>query len=334
MTKNPVATIYDVADKAGVSISTVSRFLNTPDKVNAETGQRIRLAMDSLSYIRHGNTGTRQSRQTARIGVLAPFFPAPSFVERMQGMTSIFHEANSEMLVYSIDSPSQFDNHVRTGYFTKRLDGIIVMAMLLTEENARQLHRSGLQVVLIEQHHPLFCCIECDNIKGGALAAEYFLSRGYESCGYIGQSTPLPYSLQPSELRIRGYQDALSSAGRRLDPDFVRLGEVSADDGYRMAMELLSHKKRPRALFAMCDLQAFGIIKAARKLKLRVPEDIAILGFDDIEAADYMELTTISQSLKESGRLAAELVLGRMREPDRPLRNIQLRVSVVERSSA
>ena len=78
MTKNPVATIYDVADKAGVSISTVSRFLNTPDKVNAETGQRIRLAMDSLSYIRHGNTGTRQSRQTARIGVLAPFFPAPS----------------------------------------------------------------------------------------------------------------------------------------------------------------------------------------------------------------------------------------------------------------
>jgi len=76
------------------------------------------------------------------------------------------------------------------------------------------------------------------------------------------------------------------------------------------------------------------VIKAARRLKLQVPKDIAILGFDDIEAADYMELTTISQSLKESGRLAAELVLGRMREPDRPLRNIQLRVSVVERGSA
>jgi LacI family transcriptional regulator len=334
MTKNPVATIYDVADKAGVSISTVSRFLNTPDKVNADTGQRIRSSMETLSYIRHGNAGTRQSRQTARIGVLAPFFPAPSFVERMQGMTAIFHDANCEMLVYSIDSPSQFDNHVRTGYFTKRLDGIIVMAMLLSEENARQLHRSGLQVVLIEQHHPLFCCIECDNIKGGALAAEYLLSKGYETCGYIGQRTPLPYSLQPSELRIRGYSDALDAAGMGLDPDFIRLGEVSVEDGCRMAMELLSQKRRPQAIFAMSDLQAFGVIKAARRLKLRVPEDIAILGFDDIEAADYMELTTISQSLKESGRLAAELVLGRMREPDRPLRNIQLRVSVVERSSA
>jgi len=328
------ATIYDVADKAGVSISTVSRFLNDPSKVATVTGARIHDAMEVLSYIRQGNAGSRQSRHPGRIGVLAPFFPAPSFVERMQGMTSVFHEADCEMLVYSIDSPEQLNNLVRTGSLTKRLDGIIVMAMLLDEVNARHLHRAGLQVVLIEQHNPLFCCIECDNVKGGALAAEYFLSRGYESFGYIGQNSPLPYSLQPSELRIRGYSDALAAAGYPLSPLCIRLGDVSFEGGYRMALDLLAGARRPRAVFVMSDLQAFGVIKAARKLSLRMPEDVAIIGFDDIEAADYMELTTISQSLKESGRLAAELILGRITEPGRPLQNVQLRVSVVERSTA
>ncbi|TFG82348.1 MAG: LacI family transcriptional regulator [Spirochaetales bacterium] len=334
MTGNPAATIYDVADQAGVSISTVSRYLNNPGKVAVRTGERIKTAMDGLSYIRHGNAGTRLSRQAGRIGVLAPFFPAPSFVERMQGMSPVLHEARCEMLIYSIDSPEQLNDYVRSGIFERRLDGIIVMAMLLDEGNAHLLHHAGMHVVLIEQHNPLFCSIECDNIRGGALAAEYFLSKGYESCGYIGQRMALPYSLQPSELRIKGYEEALKGAGHELRQDFIRLGEVSVEDGLNMALDLLGRPDRPRAVFTMSDLQAFGVIKAARKLALRVPQDIAILGFDDIEAADYMELSTISQSLKESGRLAAEQLLGRIREPERPLRNVQLRVSVVERSTA
>ncbi len=334
MTRKTAATIYDVAEKAGVSISTISRYLNNPSAVARATGERIHSVMEDLSYIRQGNTGTRQSRQTRRIGVLAPFFPAPSFIERMQGMTPVLHEENCEMLVYSIDSPEQLSKYVRTGFFERRLDGIIVMAMLLDDEVSRRLHHAGLQVVLIEQHNPHFCSIECDNIKGGVLAAEYFLGKGYESFGYIGQSIALPYSLQPSELRVKGFEDGLLAAGHALEKEFVRLGEVSVDGGFRMAMDLLSKPVRPRALFVMSDLQAFGAMKAARKLSLRLPEDVAILGFDDIEAADYMELTTISQSLKESGRLAAELLLGRIEEPERPLQNIQLRVSVVERLSA
>ncbi len=333
MTRKTQATIYDVADHAAVSITTVSRYLNNPAKVAAETRGRIKTAIENLQYIHQGNTGSRQLRHVTRIGVLAPFFPAPSFVERMQGMTPIFHEANCEMLVYSIDSLEQLNDHIRNSFLKKRLDGIIVMAMLLDEENAAYLKRLGLPVVLIEQNNPLFCSIECDNVKGGALAADYLVSRGYRSFGFIGQNISLPYSLQPSDLRIRGYTEALSGAGYELRRDFVRLGEVSVQGGFRMATELLSGPDRPAALFVMSDLQAFGAVKAAKKLSLRVPEDVAILGFDDIEAADYMELSTISQSLKESGRLAAELLLGRIDEPDRPLRNIQLRVSVVERSS-
>ncbi len=334
MTRKTQATIYDVADQADVSITTVSRYLNDPAKVACATREHIKEAIEELQYIHQGNTGSRQIRHVTRIGVLAPFFPAPSFVERMQGMTPVFHEANCEMLVYSIDSIEQLNDHIRTNFLKKRLDGIIVMAMLLDKENADFLKNAGLQVVLIEQHSPLFCSIECDNVRGGALAAEYLVSRGYRSFGYIGQNVALSYSLQPSNLRSKGYIQGLSLAGYTLRPDFVQLGEVSVQDGYRMATAILSRPDRPRALFVMSDLQAFGAVKAAKKLGLRVPEDVAILGFDDIEAADYMELSTISQSLKESGRLAAELLLGRIAEPDRPLRSIQLQVSVVERASA
>ncbi|MBU0934729.1 MAG: LacI family transcriptional regulator, partial [Spirochaetes bacterium] len=239
MIHKPAVTIYDVADQAAVSISTVSRYLNNPDKVNAETGIRIKAAIDALAYIRHGNAGTKQSRQTGRIGILVPFFPAPSFVERMQGITPVLHNANCEMLIYSIDSPQQLDNYLRNGAFTKRLDGIIVMAMSLSEHDARLVHRSGMQVVMVEQHNPLFCSIECDNVRGGALAAEYLLSKNYAPYAYIGQKTALPYSLQPSDLRIKGFQDALKAAGQPLRPEFTLLGDVSVDGGFQLAMELL-----------------------------------------------------------------------------------------------
>jgi len=333
MIKTPSATIYDVADHAAVSISTVSRYLNNPDKVNTETGSRIKAAIESLSYIRHGNAGSKLSRQTGRIGVLAPFFPAPSFIERMEGMTPVFHAGNCEMLIHSIDSPQRLNHFLQSVSCTKRLDGIIVIAMRMDDHQANHLHRSGLQVVLIEQSSPLFCSIECDNVRGGALAAEYLLSKEYWPMSYLGQDMALPYSLQPSALRIKGFSETLKNAGHELDPANIRLGEVSVEGGITLATQLLRQNPRPRSIFAMSDLQAIGAIKAARKLGLRVPEDIAILGFDDIEAADYMELTTISQSLKESGRLAAELLIGRIREPQRPLQNIQLRVSVIERAT-
>jgi LacI family transcriptional regulator len=179
----------------------------------------------------------------------------------------------------------------------------------------------------------LFSGVEADNVRGGTLAAEHFLSRGYRSCGFVGEQFLMPYSLQPSNLRRQGYEKALAAAGCPLEPRFVRLGEGSAADGFRMGLELLDLPERPRAIFAMSDLQAFGILKAARQRGLRVPEDLAVLGFDDIEAADYMELSTVSQSLNESGRLAAELLVGRIREPDRPHQTIQLKVAVVARST-
>ncbi len=334
MAENFGSTIYDVAARSGVSISTVSRFLNAPVKVNPDTALKIKTAMEQLAYIRHGNAGTRSSRQVGRVGVLSPFFPAVSFMQRMQGIAEVLRKADYELIIYSVDSLEQLEKYVHSCAFSRRLDGLIVMAMAISDENAKRLQKSGLQVVLIEQHSSYFSCIECDNVRGGALAAEHFLSKDYSPLGYIGQAEALPYSLQPSRLRLKGFRDSATAAGKPISDDHIRLGLDSVLDAQRMARELLSLRKPPRAIFAMSDLQAFGVIKAAREFGLRIPQDVAVLGFDDIEAADYMELSTISQSLNESGRLAAELLVGRIKEPGRPLQSVQLKVSVVERSTS
>ncbi|MEI8095478.1 MAG: LacI family DNA-binding transcriptional regulator [Spirochaetales bacterium] len=327
------STIYDVAEVAAVSITTVSRFLNSPEKVNAQTSRKIREAIDKLSYIPHGNTGSKSKRQVGRIGVITPFFPAPSFVQRLQGMTAVLRQHHCELVIYTVDSPEQLDEYLHSIPFAKRLDGVIIMSMQIDPAASSRLDRAGLPVVLVEQSHPSFSGVECDNRLGGALAARHFLDKGYLPCGFVGEALVPPYSLRPSEVRWQGYEEALKQAGVLVAPQHVALGETTVDSGYALGRKLLDRADRPRALFAMSDLQAIGLLKAARELGLAVPGDVALLGFDDIEAAGWLGLSTVSQNLAESGRLAAELLMSRIREPQRPQQLIHLKVEVIPRST-
>ena len=325
------STIYGVAAHAGVSISTVSRYLNSPDKVNSETARRIRSSMDHLDYFPQGITGNRVHRSFRRIGVLTPFFPAPSFVQRLQGMTAVFREAHCEMVICTVDSPEQLSEYLHSLSFLRRFDGLIIMSMHVADDEASRLLESDLHVVMIESVNEKFTCVEADNVLGGRLAARCFLDKGYVPCAFIGEQTSLPYSLQPSGLRLAGYSEALEAAGHGLLSEHIRTGKVTVEDARRMAGELLDLPMPPRAIFAMSDLQAIGVLKAARQRRIAVPGALAVLGFDNIEAADFMDLSTVSQSLEESGRAAAEILIDLIREPERTRRVVHLDVRVVER---
>jgi len=314
-----------------VSISTVSRYLNSPEKVNSETARRIKSSMDHLDYFPQGNAGTRVHRNIGRIGVLTPFFPAPSFVQRLQGMTGVFREAQCEMVVCTVDSPDQLAEYLHSLSFLRRFDGLIIMSMHVAGADALRLAASDLHVVMIESVNPMFTCVDADNVLGGRLAARCFMDKGYLPCAFVGEETSLPYSLQPSGMRLQGYREALEAAGLTLAPEHIRMGKVTVEDARRMAGELLDLPSPPRAIFAMSDLQAIGVLKAARQRGIAVPGRLAVLGFDDIEAADYMDLSTVSQSLAESGRVAAEILIDLTREPERPRRLVHMDVSVMER---
>jgi LacI family transcriptional regulator len=311
----------------------VSRFLNTPEKVNAETARRIKSSMDQLDYFPHGHTGMRAHRSIGRIGVLSPFFPAPSFVQRLKGMTAVFRDAHCEMVICAVDSPEQLAEYLHSVSFLSRFDGLIIMSMHVGDVDTRGLIQSNLHVVMIESVNPLFTCVEADSVRGGRLAAQCFLEKGYLPCAFIGEQTSLPYSLQPSGMRLAGFKEALQAGGHPLSPALIRSGQASVEDACRMAGELLDLPAPPRAIFAMSDLQAIGVLKAARQRGIAVPHALAVMGFDDIDAAGFMDLSTISQSLEESGRVAAQLLIDRIREPGRPLQRVHLDVRVVERDT-
>jgi len=333
MTGRQQSTIYSVAAKAGVSISTVSRFLNTPSLVAEETAQRIQSSMNQLDYVPHGHVGLRAHRNIRRIGVLSPFFTAPSFVQRMQGMSEIFQQADCEMVVCAVDSPAQLAGYLRSVSFLRRFDGLIVLSIAMSEEDARRLSASGLHVVVIESPNRLFASVDADNVLGGRLAAGCFLGKGYLPSAFLGEEAPPPFSPRPSETRLAGFREGLEAVGHPMAADMVRTGKPTVDDAFRMTTELLDLARPPRAIFAMSDLMAIGALRAARQRGVAVPGQLAVLGFDDIEAAGWIGLSTVSQSLVESGRVAARLLIDSIKDEHQPLQRVHLDVRLVERET-
>jgi len=328
------ATIYDVASEAGVSITTVSRFLNSSQSVRGETASNIARAMEKLDYVRQGNAGTRASRSVGRIGVLTPFFPAPSFVERLRGMIAPLREQNYEVVIYTIEGPDQLDEYLGSVPFTRRIDGLILMSVHLTEEQNRLLKASGLHVVMIESDDENYSRVLADDYRGGQLAADLFLKKKYLPCVYMGdRNQNLSYSCHPSETRRNGFIETLTRGGHRMADELILESDTTVDDARHVFSSFLDREKRPRAVFAMCDLQAIGIIKAARERGLRIPEDLAVLGFDDIESAGWMELSSISQHLGDSGRIAAGLLLDLISGKGSSIQKINLQVGLIERST-
>ena len=327
------STIYDVAEKSGVSISTVSRCLNSPGKVNAETLSVVREAIERLGYIPHGNTGPKRHRRVGRIGVLTPNFLAPSFVQRLQGISQTLRKQMAEMVVYSFETDEELNEYLHSVPFTKRIDGLVIASARIPDAIAERISKTGLPIVSLEYASPFFPSVVADNVRGGRLAGRHLAELGYGPCAYLGEDVRQPFSLQPSEARLRGFAEALAAAGMPLEAPYIRLGTFEPENAQALTGELLDLPHPPRALFCMSDLQAFGAMKAVRDRGLRIPEDVAILGFDDIEAAEYMELSTVSQSLLESGRTAAEILLTKIEDPSRSIGVVSLDVTLVRRKT-
>ncbi len=328
------ATIYDVASQSEVSITTVSRFLNDSDNVKSSTGERIAQAMEELDYVPQGNAGSRADRSVGRIGVLTPFFPAPSFVERLEGMIPALRENNFEVVIYTIENPEQLDEYLTSVPFTRRIDGLILMSVRLSPEQHRTLAASGLHVVMIESDDENYSRVLADDKQGGRLAGRLFVEKNLFPCVYLGdKNRDISYSLHPSDLRLEGFRDVLQAEKLERHLTVLESNTVVAD-AQSMFVDYLDSGAEPRAVFAMSDLQAIGVLKAARARNLRVPEDLAVVGFDNIEAADWMELTTISQHLGDSGRVAAGLLLDRVAGKGGAIQKVNLQVKLIKRLTA
>ena len=332
MAKN--ATIYNVAALAGVSITTVSRVLNSPGQVSAVSRKKIIDAMKELNFTPKAEAIARARKDFKRIGVLTPFLTAPSFVQRIRSISRVLSVTDFELITYSVESEEQLAEYLSMLPVSNRIDGLIILALPVKEEGIKLFKEYNFPVVMVEISNPSVSSIEIDNFAGGKLAAEYLIARGYKTFGFIGEGGQTAYSLHATEHRFEGFKNSLTENGFSLHPDNVSFHEYGMDYSVEAVKKILESDAKPEALFAASDLQAVGVIKSAREMGLKIPDDIAVIGFDDIDLADYMGITTINQSLNQSGQTAVELLLEQIENPFSSVKHISYQLKVIERYSA
>jgi DNA-binding LacI/PurR family transcriptional regulator len=216
---------------------------------------------------------------------------------------------------------------------SRRIDGLIILSLPVSEEGLRRVLMNNIQIVSIEVSNPLCCNIAVDNTLGGQIAARHLLEKGHRLCAYMGEDIEPMNDTGNCEKRLRGFREELQNGGASLPEEYIRLFPLTIEDVVEQTYALLDLPTPPTAIFTYSDMYAIGVLKAARLRKLHVPEDLAVIGFDNIHAADFMELTTIDQNLEESGRLAVDILLSQLSGNSRPIQNIEMQIRLKERST-
>jgi LacI family transcriptional regulator len=310
-------TIYDVAQRAGVSISTVSLALNSPDRVRPETLDKIYQSVQELGYTPKAEATILARKSTRRIGVVAPFVTYGSFMERLRGVMAAAEKERYEVVLYDHESYALRHHLADSLSLSQRLDGLILMAIPMSDVLAKRLLQDGLPTVLVEFARPEFSSVVIDDEAGGRLAAQYLLQRGHRRFAFLGEgwletkSAPKRVVTQ-KDLRLRGFRSELAAANLELSDNRVLDAFNSVEAGRQAALKILDMRDPPSAIFAHSDVLAAGVLLAARDRQLSVPSQLAVMGFDDREFASYLGLTTIRQSLFDSGQIAMNLLTNRL----------------------
>jgi DNA-binding LacI/PurR family transcriptional regulator len=329
------ATISDVAARAGVGVGTVSRVLNGRSNVSPVTRAKVLDAIAALEYRPSPLARNLSLRRTHVIGVVVPFFTSPSAVERVRGIASVLASSPYDLMLFDIESEDRREHAFRIFDRGDRSDGLLLLSLVPPEDEVERLHSARLPCVLVDAPHPAFSSFVIDDVRGGELATSHLVALGHQRIAFVGDKPPDPVRFASSRDRTRGYERALAQAGIEPRPEYVREGTQSHHVARSIAIDLLRLPQRPTAIFAASDAQALGVLEAARILGLRVPEELSVVGFDDVEVAAHVGLTTVRQPLHESGRRGAELLL-RMLSGDEPPgkpKTEQLPVEVVVRST-
>lgn len=327
------ATIRDVAKRASVGIGTVSRVINNHPSVSGATRLAVESAIAELNFSPNPSARRLSSGKTLTIAVVAPFSTRPAFVERLRGVVTGLAETPYDLVVYDIETPQRRTDYLRELPRRERFDGMLVIALWPNDEEAERL-RSDIPTVLLDCSHPALNGVAIDDIGGGCAATMHLVELGHRRIGYLSDSPQSAFGFMASRLRREGYLKALNEAGIGVNPLYhVVTEEHGVQEARAIAHKLLSLPDPPSAVFAASDTQAIGVIQAAGDFGLRVPEDLSVIGYDDIELSEFLRLTTVHQPLFASGVEAAELLLGVIAQPKQPPREILLPVRVIVRQT-
>jgi LacI family transcriptional regulator len=306
MSRRSTATIHDVAQAAGVSVSTVSRVLNDKVDVAPETYEKVRRVIRELGFASSLAARSMRSRKTNVIGLIMPNVGDPFTIGVMKGVNRAINDLKYDLIIYTSGSPSFGNWAEHEQHYVSLLNGSITDGMIVVVPTIKTFSTS-FPLVAIDPHKegPSFPAVIATNHAGAMAAMEYLLSLGHRRIGFISGNP----ELQSAVRRFQGYQDSLRRANIPLDPELIQTGDYTMPVAFTCAQRLLSLPVPPTAIFAANDQSALGVLKAAKEAGLSVPDDLSVVGFDNIPEADYSGLTTVDQSIDRMGYVATEMLV-------------------------
>lgn len=324
-------TIYDIAAEAEVSIATVSRVLNGSPRVAKATRARVHRVAERMGYQPHALAQGLARQTTGLVSAVIPVLTNDFYMEVLRGIQDAVAQSDFDLLVYAASDPEHVDGQLARALQRGRAEGVLLLSTPL--DDARRELMNGSTVVLLDAAHPDFDSFTVDNERGGYLATRHLLDQGYRRIAHISVVPEPP----PAAARRVGYERALAEAGRSplIAASDRRPYGFSESAGYEAMSALLARDDRPDAVFVASDVQALGALSALREAGLRVPHDVALVGFDDIKVADVVGLSTVRQPMHEMGQRAVERLLDRLSHgSDAPVQHVFSPVLVARASSA
>ncbi len=338
----PKLTISDIAQRAGVSKTAVSFAFNYPERLSEETLRHILAVAEDAGYSPDPVASNLKTRRTGCIGILVPQ-PIPIMTRNphtlafIEGVGDICHDMGLSLMLVP-----PLKGNLRRAIVRAAVDGFLTLGLETFRGTMMVLQQRGVPFVMVDSDPtPDIPCVNIDDEAGAYAAMSYALRMGHRQItifgirsGYHGDYRKYAGTLQ---RRITGYSRALAEHGLSLDDPDVRLLECECDlgGGYEGLQAVFQAKTQPTAIVAMADVIAIGAMRAARELRIDVPRELSIIGYDDIEASSLTcpALTTIHQPTVEKGRVAADLLIRRIESPDITPERITLPVDLVERDS-
>jgi DNA-binding LacI/PurR family transcriptional regulator len=329
------STIYEVAQRAGVSISTVSLAMNQPDRLRAATRDRIFAVIDEIGFVPKEQAVVRARAGVGRIAVVAPFTTYPTYSRRLNGVLSHLGRDGTQVIVYDHEDASSSVSPLMSAMPVKgHVDGVIMMDLLLDEKIVARLTKR-LPAVLIGGPPQGLPYVDVDDFDGGRQVGDQLAAWGHRRVAFVRDSQVNQFSQSPTQLRLNGLAQVLGAE------NVIVVNMEGGDGGGRDAVQQLFSGERyrwPTAVFATRDALALKVWQAASQLGLRVPGDVSIIGFDDDAAMEAIGLTTVRNPMEETGvsavRLLGEVLRGEHPEPVTLPVSLQLRKTAGAASSS
>lgn len=328
------ATIKNVAERAGVSKATVSRVLNNHPYVADDIRARVQQAMLELGYQPNRAARRLRAKSSDILGLIIPDIQNPLFQSVVRGIEDAAYAQQMNVVLCNTDDIPQKQMVYLRVMQAERAAGVLVVPTLSSDGDVlRPVQEAGTPIVLLDRDVDQFEAdlVRTDNVHGAYAAVWHLAALGYKRIAIIAGSQ----YLTPGHERLRGYQNALEKAGLALDRTLIREGNFRVESGYTLARDLVTALNPPDAIFVSNNLMTLGALRALHELGIRIPEDVALVGFDDMPWAGdlYPPLTTVAQSGYELGQIAVELLLRRIAQPALPFRRVILQPQLVVRRS-